>query len=75
MILPTKHLDGRRALLGVSAEILSVMPATQSVSALWEDFRRTGSPATFEDFALALALLYSIGAIQFEQGLVARSRR
>jgi len=79
MILPGKHLQQDRALLGVGAEILGHLSEERTVSELWERVHSTRSPVTtplsFDWFVLALTFLYAISAIDFAAGvIVARSR-
>lgn len=79
MILPSKHLKPDRALLTVGADILLFLnkrPCT--VSKLWDDLREQQSQKndetkiTFDWFILALYLLYILGAITFEDGILKR---
>lgn len=79
MILPSKHLSQDRALLTVGANILTFLTRPKTVSALWEELSRhdTGVAAmprriTYDWFLLSLDLLYALGAIELESGLVAR---
>ena len=76
MILPTKHTRVDRALIGVGAEILAIIRKPLTVSRLWSEMsiRRMeatpNSPLAYEWFVLALDLLYAIGAIKLDRGLV-----
>ena len=79
MILPSKHLKPDRALLTVGADILLLLnkrPCT--VSKLWDDLREQQSQKSvetkiaFDLFILALFLLYILGAITFEDGILKR---
>ncbi|TNE61218.1 MAG: hypothetical protein EP341_00800 [Sphingomonadales bacterium] len=80
MILPSKHLPQDRALLTVGAHVLTFLVRPKTVSALWEELNRLDeSPAatmprriTYDWFLLALDLLYALGAIELDSGLVAR---
>ncbi|MCP5473455.1 MAG: hypothetical protein H7A19_01255 [Rhodanobacteraceae bacterium] len=79
MILPSKHLPQDRALLTVGAHVLAYLANPKTVSALWEELNRddaglavTPRRITYEWFLLALDLLYALGAIELESGLVAR---
>lgn len=79
MILPSKHLPQDRALLTIGAHVLTFLAHPKTVSALWEDLNRhdTGLVATpqritYDWFLLALDLLYALGSIELESGLVAR---
>ena len=44
-----------------------------TVSALWEHCRDIDEIATFERFVQGLDLLYCLGTINFERGLLVRS--
>lgn len=80
MILPSKHLPQDRALLTVGGHVLTFLSRPKTVSALWEELNRqdqgmvTIRPRriTYDWFVLALDLLYSLGTIDLENGLVAR---
>jgi hypothetical protein len=74
VILPGKHLQQDRALLGVGAEILSHLDEERTVSELWERVRSTRSPKatplSFDWFILALTFLYAIAAIDLADGVI-----
>lgn len=78
MILPTKHVRADRALIGIGAEILGLLGRPTTVSALWDSVRRKraafspSSPIAYEWFILALDLLYIMGAIELDRGLIKR---
>lgn len=79
MILPSKHLSQERALLTVGARILQRLHETMTVSALWEelseqteDSLHSTPPLGYDEFVLALDLLYCIGALEIEDGLLTR---
>lgn len=78
MILPTKHLAQDRALLTVGAKILPCLTQPITVSALWEQLsRETASvakprPLGYDAFVLTLDLLFLMGAIQLNDGLLTR---
>ena len=76
MILPGKHLKADRALLGLGAEILEVLEPGHSVSELWErmQVRRSATQPllSFDWYILCLALLYTVGAIEYEHGVLTR---
>jgi len=79
VILPTKHLPPERALLSIGAQLLECLRGPMTVSGLWEAIRGASSergefaPITYDWFVLALDLLYALGAIDLERGLVRRS--
>jgi hypothetical protein len=80
MILPSKHLPEDRALLTVGGHVLAFLARPKTVSALWEELNRSAGSAgatlprriTYDWFLLALDLLYVLGTIELENGLVAR---
>jgi hypothetical protein len=79
MILPSKHLPQDRALLTVGARVLTFLAHPKTVSALWEEFNKydadlaaTPRRISYDWFLLALDLLYTLGTIELESGLVAR---
>ena len=79
MILPTKHMKPARSLLGVGAEILEILRRPMTVSALWERVRESraqppAAPIAYAWFVLALDLLYMIGAVKFQDGVLTRTK-
>ncbi|QBX35125.1 hypothetical protein E4L95_17835 [Paracoccus liaowanqingii] len=73
MILPTKHISQNEALLGVGATVLSNLQEPMTVSGLWERLRSEPNVGTFERFVLAANLLYMVGAIDIENGLIVKA--
>ncbi|MBF0174683.1 MAG: hypothetical protein HQL83_14775 [Magnetococcales bacterium] len=80
MILPTKHVRPDRALIGVGAEVLGILKQPMTMSRLWDEVRGRRSlhepkaPIDYQWFILSLDLLYMIGALEFDRGLVRRSQ-
>ncbi len=78
MILPTKHIRPDRALIGVGAEVLKVLHRPTTVSSLWDAVRHQrakfapSTPISYDWFILALDLLFLLGAVKFERGLIQR---
>jgi len=72
MILPTKHIRQSEALIGVGATILAHLIGPMTVSDLWERLRHEPNVGTFERFVLASNLLFLIGAIDIQDGLIVR---
>lgn len=80
MILPSKHIPERKALLTVGAELLKLLERPKTVSSLWEDVGQF-SPVTqlkpthltYDWFVLSLDLLYTIGTIEIHEGLLKRT--
>lgn len=78
MILPTKHVRADRALIGVGAEVLDILKQPMTMSRLWDEMRGRRSlhvpnaPIDYQWFILSLDLLFTIGVIDFDRGLVRR---
>jgi hypothetical protein len=72
MILPTKHVPLRMSCLAVAAKLLEGLKDSQSVSALWYKVREAPEVATFDRYVQALDLLYSLGLVEYEDGLLKR---
>jgi len=72
MILPTKHITPPYALLSVGALILGSLEEPTTVSRLWSRFRERREVATFQRFVLVLDLLFALGAVELENGLLRR---
>lgn len=68
MILPTKHLPLDRSLIGVGADVLSLLEKPKTVNKLWLEFQALSeekkSRRTFDWFTVALSMLFSIGAVE-----------
>ncbi|MBX9255311.1 hypothetical protein H1Q63_15410 [Desmonostoc muscorum CCALA 125] len=75
MILPTKHISTSHSLLGVGATILEQLYQPRTVSSLWSAVATMPEVATFERFVLTLDLLYAMGAIEMNTGLLRRCQR
>lgn len=79
MILPTKHVSPDRALISVGAEVLAILKHPMTISRLWDELRgrRTllipNAPIDYQWFVLSLDLLYLIGAVELERGLVRKA--
>lgn len=76
MILPSKHLTAEKALLTVGSELLVQLRHSRTVSGLWDSVRKETAMSkhlSYDWFVLALDLLFMIGAIQFEDGVVSKA--
>ena len=79
MILPTKHVRTERALIGVGANILRILRAPMTMSRLWDEVRKrcttdsSDTPIDYHWFVMALDLLYMLGAIEVQRGLLQRT--
>lgn len=79
MILPSKHISQERALLTVAGLVLQTLKNPKTVSATWEEIplRSETVPNStaslgYDSFVLALDFLCSIGAVEYENGLLTR---
>ncbi len=80
MILPTKHLSQERALLTVGARLLTHLAQPRTVSSLWEEITRSVNPTSkkpalrYDAYVLTLDLLFLMGAIELQDGLISRKQ-
>lgn len=74
MILPTKHVSEARSLLAAGAVLLHRLDQPRTVTELWEAVRGE-EIASFDRFVLAAEMLYTIGAVDFRDGLLEKRRR
>jgi len=72
MILPTKHIKMSNALISVGAVLLKYIDNNHTVTSLWNTTRTLPQIKTYERFTLGLDLLFMMGAIDFEDGLLRR---
>jgi hypothetical protein len=78
MILPTKSISQDLALLTVGAQIIQQLERPATVSAAWDrvtSFRTTinaPSALPFWWFSLALDLLFTLGAVELDDGQLTR---
>ena len=73
MILPTKGIPPRQALVSVGGEVLRLLTEAKTVSRLWDEFRGRNEPTsgiTFDWFVLSLDLLFLMGVVEFDRGRV-----
>ena len=73
MILPGKHISMDYSLLGIGGVLLRNLDQPQTVSSLWERTKQQDGIATFDRFVSALSILYMLGALKLEDGLLVRS--
>jgi hypothetical protein len=73
MILPTKHINPLDSLLGVGALILERLKTTKTVTQLWDEMRDLPQVVTFERLVLGLDLLYMIGLVELDGGVIRRA--
>jgi len=75
MILPDKHSKLSDSLVGVGATVLKQLDTAKTVSSLWYKVRTLPEVSNFEKFTLTLDFLFIIGAIEFYEGLLRRTRQ
>jgi hypothetical protein len=76
MILPDKNITLSNSLIGLGSKIIIELCTPQTVSSLWEKVRkRYLEIKTFERFVLTLDLLYAIGLIELENGIIKRQMK
>ena len=75
MILPTKHIKFSNSLLNAGAILLKSIDRSYTVSYLWDKSRKLPEIGTFDKFTLALDLLYSMGLVDFDNGLIVRIKK
>lgn len=71
MILPSKHIPQEKALLTIGATLLERLNHPRTVSAIWEEVRQTAS-IDYDWFVLSLDLLFTIEAIEINDGVLSR---
>lgn len=76
MILPDKNITLSNSLIGVGSKIIIELSTSQTVSSLWEKVRKKYLVIrTFERFVLTLDLLYAMGLIELENGIIKRQMK
>ncbi|MFC7478198.1 ABC-three component system middle component 6 [Dankookia sp. GCM10030260] len=68
--LPNKYVPIEYSLLGIAADLLTVMRANDTISALWDRVRDDSRIRTFDRFAAALTLLFAGGIVTLDNGLL-----
>ncbi len=70
MLLPDKYVAVERSLLGQAANILRYREADRTVSELWSSLIAADSSWTFDRFAMALSLLFGLGVVALQNGIL-----
>jgi hypothetical protein len=79
MILPTKQLRPKRAMLTIGAEVLELLTEPKTVSQLWDELRRMMGERSstrivnYDWFVLTLDLLYMLGTVEIDHGKIRRT--
>ena len=74
-LLPNKHVTVERSLVGTGAYLLERLDSPRTVNTLWESVKSEGAVSNFKIFVLSIDYLYTIGAIDYEHGVLSRTRR
>jgi hypothetical protein len=80
MLLPTKGIAPRRALLTVGATVIGLLDSPATVSGLWERFSKAtiqtsaNDKITFDWFAMALTMLFTLGVVSYDSAGQLRRR-
>ncbi len=71
MILPNKNTNLSNSILGIGATLIPLLRVPCTVSDLWTQSKHHPKQTiSFEKFILALDLLFLLGLIKFESGLI-----
>lgn len=76
MILPTKHLSQDRSLIAIAARVHALLTRRMTVSELWDALQaesRTEQRITFDWFVLSLDLLYAMGSLSIDEGVLRKT--
>lgn len=81
MLTPTKNLHEDKAILKIGARILSFLTFPRTLSSTWEAYTEFQNQESlnipniqFDTFILALDFLYMIGAIEYQEDLLRRTK-
>lgn len=74
-ILPDKTIRIEYSVIGVGAILLQNMTRTESVSSLWEKVKLKNEVNTFEKFISGMVVLFSIGAISYNNGIITKNKK
>ena len=73
MILPNKHINLDRSILGEGAALLGQLARPLTVTGLWERNKAHSDIGNFERFILTLDFLFTIGALDLRDDLLVKS--
>ena len=80
MITPTKGISSQRALLTIGAQISMILTEPMTVSQAWGSLKvwrvqhSNDEVLPYSWFVLALDLLYALGTVHYNEGLLYRKR-
>jgi len=78
MILPTKHTNFSKSLLGFGSYILTILQSPLSVDDLWKQYHidhKNGvylAKQSFDNLLLTIVFLHSINAVNEQNGLIVK---
>lgn len=75
ILLPDKTIRLEYSVIGIGAIILQNMGASETVSSLWEKLKTWEEINTYEKFISGLVLLFSIGIIVYNDGVLTRNKQ
>lgn len=75
MIVPTKHLRPQDSLLGSGGVVLNALRKPRSVSELWSRLRDEPTVSSYERLILTLDMLFVLGAVEYNEGVLSRQQR
>jgi hypothetical protein len=70
MLLPDKYVREGSSLLGQAARLVELRRSDMTVSDLWSKLRDTESAVSYDSFVLSLDLLYLLGVLELQDGLL-----
>jgi len=70
MIVPNKNIRLQNSLLGMGAQILPQLNATQTVSSLWEKMKLSKEINSYDKFVLTLDFLFMLNLIELKDGII-----
>lgn len=76
MIIPTKHTNFSESLLGFGSYILTQLESSKSVDSLWNQYQQDYNKKlyyakhSFDNLLLTILFLYSIGAVEEQEGVI-----
>lgn len=73
VILPSKGVRLSDSLLNTGAVLLRTIKSGQTVTEIWDAARPRPEVRTFERFVMGMDLLFILGAVRLEDGLIVRS--
>ena len=74
-LLPNKHVPADRSLFGIGTLVLRELGAPSTVSRVWDRLKEKPEVGSYGVFVSALSYLYTIGAVEYSQGLLNRTGR